>query len=201
LAVVAGGVGVALDPLWRRLAAGIPAGRWLGAPVDPPAVLGLAVGVLAAALALTAGPVVIPLAPVAVVATAIDVRWHRLPDRLTIGATVLLGSSVLVAAVATGEVALAVRAAGGAALLAGLLLLVHVVSPSGMGFGDVKLGVPLGLALGAASLADVVVAVVVASVLGTVAGLVVLVRHRDRARAFAFGPCLCLGAVLVLLAA
>jgi hypothetical protein len=32
-----------------------------------------------------------------------------------------------------------------------------------------------------------------------VAGLVVLVWHRDRARAFAFGPCLCLGAVLVLL--
>ena len=28
-----------------------------------------------------------------------------------------------------------------------------------------------------------------------------LARHRDRARGFAFGPCLCAGAVLVLLAA
>jgi leader peptidase (prepilin peptidase)/N-methyltransferase len=200
LAVVAGGVGAALDPLWRRLAAGIPAGRWLAAPVDPPAVLGIATGLLAAALALTASPVVIPLAPVAVMASAIDVRRHRLPDRLTVGATVLLGSSVLMAAVVTAEPALAVRAVIGALLLAGLLLLVHMISPHGMGFGDVKLGVPLGLALGAASLADVVVAVVVASVLGAVAGLVVLARHRDRARAFAFGPCLCLGAVLVLLA-
>ena len=190
---------MALDLLWRRLAAGIPAGRWLAAPVDPPLALGLAVGVLAAALALSAGPVVIPLAPVAVVASAIDVRWHRLPDRLTVGATVWLGSSVLVAAVVTAEPALVVRAAGGAVLLAGLLLLVHVVSPRGMGFGDVKLGVPLGLALGAAGLADVVVAVVVASLLGAGAGLVVLARHRDRARAFAFGPCLCAGAVLVLL--
>lgn len=196
-----GGVGAALDPLWRRLAAGIPAGRWLGAPVDPPAVLGLAVGVLTAALALTAGAVVLLLGPVAVVATAIDVRWHRLPDRLTVGAAVLLGASVLMAAVVTGEPALLVRAAAGAVLFAGLLLLVHAISPSGLGFGDVKLGVPLGLAVGAASLADVVVAVVVASVLGAVAGLVVLVRHRDRARAVAFGPCLCLGAVLVLLAA
>ena len=55
-------------------------------------------------------------------------------------------------------------------------------------------------ALGAASLADVVVAVLVASVLGAGAGLVVLARHRDRTRAFAFGPCLCAGALLVLLA-
>jgi leader peptidase (prepilin peptidase)/N-methyltransferase len=196
---MAGGAGVALDPLWRRLAAGIPAGRWLAAPVDPPAVLGLAVGVLAAALALTASLVVIPVAPLAVVATAVDLRWHRLPDRLTVGATVLLGSSVVVAAVATADAGLVRRAVGGAALLAGLLLVVHLISPRGMGFGDVKLGVPLGLALGAASLAAVVVAVVVASVLGAMAGLVVLARHRDRARAFAFGPCLCLGAVLVLL--
>jgi leader peptidase (prepilin peptidase)/N-methyltransferase len=197
---MAGGAGVALDPLWRRLAAGIPAGRWLAAPVDPRAVLGIATGVLAAALVLTAGVALVALAPVAVVASAIDVRWHRLPDRLTLGATVVLGGSVLVTAAATGDPALVLRAAAGAVLLGGLLLLVHLVSPRGMGFGDVKLGVPLGLALGAASLADVVAAVLVASVVGAGAGLVVLARHRDRARAFAFGPCLCAGALLVLLA-
>jgi leader peptidase (prepilin peptidase) / N-methyltransferase len=197
---MAGGAGVALDPLWRRLAAGIPAGRWLAAPVDPRAVLGIATGVLAAALVLTAGIALVALAPVAVVASAIDVRWHRLPDRLTLGATVVLGGSVLVTAAATGDPALVLRAAAGAVLLGGLLLLVHLVSPRGMGFGDVKLGVPLGLALGAASLADVVAAVLVASVVGAGAGLVVLARHRDRARAFAFGPCLCAGALLVLLA-
>jgi leader peptidase (prepilin peptidase)/N-methyltransferase len=84
-------------------------------------------------------------------------------------------------------------------LLAGLLLLVHLISPRGMGFGDVKLGVPLGLALGPAGLAGVVVAALAASVLGAIAGVVVLARHRDRARAFAFGPCLCAGALLVLL--
>ena len=115
---------MALDPLWRRLAAGIPAGRWLGAPVDPRGVLGLAVGVLAAALVLTAGPVVLPLAPVAVVATAIDVRWHRLPDLLTVSATVLLGASVLLAAAVTGEAALVARAAG-ATTVDGLGMLVH----------------------------------------------------------------------------
>ena len=198
---MAGGVGAALDPLWRRLAAGIPRHRWLAAPVDPPAVLGLAVGLLAAALAATAGAAVIPLAPIAVVASAIDVRWHRLPDRLTGAAAAVLALSVLAVAVVTGDPALIGRAAAGAFVLAGLLLLVHFISPRGMGFGDVKFGVPLGLALGAASLADVVLALVAASILGALAGVVVLVRHRDRARAFAFGPCLCAGALLVLLAA
>jgi leader peptidase (prepilin peptidase) / N-methyltransferase len=137
---------------------------------------------------------------VAVVASAIDVRWHRLPDRLTGGATVAVGMALLVTAAVTGETGLVLRALAGAALLAGLLFAVHVVSPRGMGFGDVKLGVPLGLAVGAAGLGAVVVAVAVAGAIGAVAGLFVLARHRDRARAFAFGPCLCAGALLVLLA-
>jgi leader peptidase (prepilin peptidase)/N-methyltransferase len=164
-------------------------------------VLGIATGVLAAALASTAGVALVPLAPVAVVASAIDVRCRRLPNRLTLGATALLGLSLMITALVTGEPTLVLRALGGAVLLTGLLLVVHLISPRGMGFGDVKLGAPLGLAVGAASLAEVVVAVVVASALGAVAGVVVLARHRDRARAFAFGPCLCAGAVLVLLAA
>jgi leader peptidase (prepilin peptidase)/N-methyltransferase len=197
---MAGGAGVALDPLWRRLAAGIPAGRWFGAPVDPQAVLGIATGVLAGLLVAEGAGVAVLLAPVAVVASAIDVRWHRLPDRLTGGATVAVGGTLLVTAAVTEEAGLVLRALAGAALLAGLLFAIHVVSPRGMGFGDVKLGVPLGLAVGAAGLGDVVVAVAVAAAIGAVAGLFVLARHRDRARAFAFGPCLCAGALLVLLA-
>jgi leader peptidase (prepilin peptidase)/N-methyltransferase len=200
LAVVAGGLGVALDPLWRRLAAGIPADRWFGAPADPPAVLGIATGALAGLLVVAGAGAAVLLAPVAVVASAIDVRWHRLPDRLTGGATVAVGMALLVTAAVTGETGLVLRALAGAALLAGLLFAVHVVSPRGMGFGDVKLGVPLGLAVGAAGLGAVVVAVAVAGAIGAVAGLFVLARHRDRARAFAFGPCLCAGALLVLLA-
>jgi leader peptidase (prepilin peptidase)/N-methyltransferase len=198
--VVAGGLGAALDPLWRRLAAGIPSGRWLAAPVDPPLVLGAATGVLAAALASTGGAAAVVVAPITVVASAIDVRLHRLPDRLTAAATVLVAAAVVVAALVTRDVALIGRAAAGAGVLAGLLLLVHLCSPRGMGFGDVKLGVPLGLAVGATGVSHVVVALLVASVIGAGAGLVVLARHRDRVRAFAFGPCLCAGALLVLVA-
>jgi leader peptidase (prepilin peptidase)/N-methyltransferase len=186
---------VILDPLWRRLAAGLPSGRWTAAPVDPPFMLGIAVGALAAVLVASAGPAAAALAPLAVLASAIDLRLHRLPDRLTGAATVVLVAVALV----SGDRSVLGRAAAGAALFAGVLLVVHLVSPAGMGFGDVKLGVPLGLAVGAAGLAGVVVALVLALVIGAVAGLVVLARHRDRARAFAFGPCLCAGAVLALL--
>jgi leader peptidase (prepilin peptidase)/N-methyltransferase len=200
MAAVAGGLGVALDPLWRRLAAGLPDGRWLGAPVDPPLILGAATGVSTAALAVAAGPGAALVAPVAVVASAIDVRRHRLPDRLTMTATAVLAAGLAIVALVTGDAGLLGRAAAGAALFAGLLLVVHLVSPAGMGFGDVKLGVPLGLAVGATGVLDVVVALVTGTAIGAVAGAVVLARHRDRARAFAFGPCLCAGAVLALLA-
>jgi leader peptidase (prepilin peptidase)/N-methyltransferase len=201
VAMVAGGLGVALDPLWRGLAAGLAAGRWLATPVDPSVVLGIVTGALAAALVATAGPGAAALAPVVVVASAIDLRLHRLPDRLTMTATAALAATIAVVAVSTADASLAARATAGGALFAGLLLVVHLVSPRGMGFGDVKLGVPLGLAVGATGVMNVVVALTLASVIGAVAGLVVLARHRDRARAFAFGPCLCAGAVLAVFVA
>jgi leader peptidase (prepilin peptidase)/N-methyltransferase len=192
---LAGGVGVILDPVWRRLAAGLPAGRWTAAPVDPPLVLGVCVGVLAAALVAASGPAAAALAPLVVLASAVDLRVHRLPDRLT-GA----GTGVLVAvALLSGNGSVLGRAAAGAALFAGVLLVVHLVTPAGMGFGDVKLGVPLGFAVGATGVVNVMVALVLALTIGAAAGLVVLARHRDRSRAFAFGPCLCAGAVLALL--
>src|SRR5262245_11368655 len=67
----------------------------------------------------------------------LDVRQRRLPNGLTLsGAAVIL----LAAAIAgRGMAALA-----GAAALAGLYLLVHLLAPAGMGAGDVKLAIGLG---------------------------------------------------------
>ncbi len=138
-----------LDPLWRRLAAGLPAGRWTAAPVDPPLVLGASIGLLAALLVAAVGPAGGALAPLVVLASAIDLRRHRLPDRLTGAGTAVLAAVAL--ALARGDGSVLGRAAAGAALFAGVLLVVHLVSPAGMGFGDVKLGVPLGLAVGASA--------------------------------------------------
>jgi leader peptidase (prepilin peptidase)/N-methyltransferase len=84
-------------------------------------------------------------------------------------------------------------------LFAGVLFVAHLASPAGMGFGDVKFGVPLGLVIGADGVGGVLVALVIGTTLGAIAGAVVLARHRDRRRAFAFGPFLAAGAVVALL--
>ena len=196
--------GVAADPALRRLAAGIPRRRWSAPPDAPAWLLGPATGIVAAALVLAADPAALAItgvavAPVIVLGGAIDVRWHRLPDRLTFPGALAVGVAAAVAALVDGDAAIVARAAAGAGVMAGVLLAVHLVSPAGMGFGDVKLGLPLGLALGATAIMSAFVALLVAMVTGAVAGLVLLGRNRDRRRAFAFGPCLGFGTVVALL--
>jgi leader peptidase (prepilin peptidase)/N-methyltransferase len=197
-------VGVAADGRLRQAAAGLPEGRWRAPAVDPPWVLGILTAISAAALVLAASPpALVPveaaLAPILVVASAIDRRCHRLPDLLTLPATVLMTAGVAIAAAVDDDLGLLAAAMGGAVMLAGTLLVVHLVSPAGMGFGDVKLAVPIGLVVGARGTGAAVAALLAAFVLGAVAGLVTLAKHRDRRRSFAFGPCLGAGAVLALL--
>jgi leader peptidase (prepilin peptidase)/N-methyltransferase len=196
--------GTAADSGLRHIAAGIPRRRWWAAPDAPVGVLGVTTGVIAGALVLVADPgaLALPgaaLAPVVVLAAAIDLRWHRLPDRLTLPGALAVAVAAAAAALIDGDAAIAVRAAAGAAVVTGILLAIHLASPAGMGFGDVKLGLALGLALGATAIASAFVALLVAMVTGAVAGVILLARHRDRRRAFAFGPCLAFGTVVALL--
>lgn len=68
---------------------------------------------------------------------SVDLREYRLPDRLTItGAAVILPAA---AGAGHGRAALL-----GAALLAGLYLVLRLASPQAMGAGDMKLAVGLG---------------------------------------------------------
>jgi leader peptidase (prepilin peptidase)/N-methyltransferase len=198
---VVSGTGLALDPVWRRLASGLGRGRWFAPPIDPPCVLGIVVGLVSALLVATAQTgwvalVLVPLGPLAALGAAIDLRLHRLPDRLTLGATAVITALVVFGAI--GDPGILETAIVGAVLFAGLLLVVHLASPAGMGFGDVKLGVPLGLALGSAGVATVVAGLLFALCLGALGAVVVLARHRDRRRAFAFGPFLVAGAIVAL---
>jgi leader peptidase (prepilin peptidase) / N-methyltransferase len=68
---------------------------------------------------------------------AYDIGERRLPNFLTIpGAVAVIGGALLVG---RGGPAIA-----GAAALCGLYLLVHLIAPTAMGAGDVKLAVGLG---------------------------------------------------------
>ena len=93
------------------------------------------------------------------------------------------------------------RALAGSALYFGLLLIPHLVSPRGMGFGDVKLGLVLGLALGWLSPTGtgVITLVFAGAVLGMVLGVLLgLVFRAGWRGTFPLGPALALGAVIVI---
>jgi leader peptidase (prepilin peptidase) / N-methyltransferase len=128
----------------------------------------------------------------------IDLRERRLPDRLTLSGSAALLALVGAQAAISGDFAPLVGALAGAGALAGVLLVLHLASPHGMGFGDVKLGLLLGVPVGARSVGLVLPALLIAGLLGVLGGLVQMVRHRRRDVTLPFGPYLVAGAILAL---
>jgi leader peptidase (prepilin peptidase) / N-methyltransferase len=128
----------------------------------------------------------------------IDLRERRLPDRLTLAGAAILLALIGARAAISGDVAPVAGALAGAALMAGILLALHLASPRGMGFGDVKLGLLLGVLVGARSVALVLPVLLLAGLLGALVGVVQLVRRRRRDVTLPFGPFLVAGAVLAL---
>jgi leader peptidase (prepilin peptidase) / N-methyltransferase len=88
----------------------------------------------------------------------------------------------------------------GAGIGFGFLLLVHLVYPAGMGFGDVKLSALLGLYLGWLGLGHVPLGLFLGFLLGAVIGVGLLVtKVRGRSDPIPFGPFLAAGAVVGVL--
>jgi leader peptidase (prepilin peptidase)/N-methyltransferase len=128
---------------------------------------------------------------VLVVAALVDAVEHRLPNPLVAGAAL----PVVLALAVAGSADLVRSATLGAVFVAGPLLLAHLVTPAGMGFGDVKAGAVLGAAIG---LIDVEVALL-ALVFGLGAGAAWGIGRR--ARSVALGPALVAGALAAALTA
>lgn len=117
--------------------------------------------------------------------TVYDVRQRRLPNALTLpGAAV-----VLAVAVATGR---GVPALVGAAALALFYLGVHLMTPTGMGAGDVKLAIGVGALTGSFGVDAWVLAALGAPML--TAMWAVAVAFRGRAATVPHGPSMCAAA-------
>jgi len=135
----------------------------------------------------------------------IDSATYRLPDRIVLPMLCLSIVWISVIALIDGTPEKIRFAICGALVFFVTLLVAHLISPRGMGFGDVKLAALMGLFLGASSttLMDTVVlvlwAMVIGFAIGTVAGLVILVR-RGSNHPFPFGPYLAAGTMIALLA-
>ena len=123
--------------------------------------------------------------------TEIDIDRRILPNRIVLPATAV----VLVARIAISP-GRAAEWAGAALAASGFFLLAHLVSPQGMGMGDVKLALLLVAGLGR----YVTIALVVGLLAAAAAGIFLIVREGRGARkkAIAFGPFLALGAVVAL---
>ncbi len=79
------------------------------------------------------------------------------------------------------------------------LLVVHLISPRGMGFGDVRLSAVIGLMLGWIDLMRVVVGLFFGFALGAFIGVgLIALRIATRKTAIPFGPFLAMGAFLAL---
>ncbi len=127
----------------------------------------------------------------------IDLRERLLPNRVLLPATVgaLLLLTVAAAAGDRWDDLLRAVLAGAAAF--GVLLVMALVSPAGMGMGDVKLAGLLGLLLGWLGWPAVILGFLLGFLAQALVGLALIaVRRAGRHTELPFGPALVLGAVL-----
>ncbi|BDH08484.1 prepilin peptidase [Streptomyces seoulensis] len=198
---------------WRTAceAADHPLTGWLGTtpcsqcPHTKAATLPLLTAAICALLALATGPrpelaAWLALTPVAVLLAAVDVRVHRLPDPLTLPLTPAVLALLALAAWLPDHTGTWRTALYGALALGAGYLALHLLNPSGMGFGDVKLAPALGAALGWYGWPTLMLGTFAAFATGALYGLALVVARRaDRKSAIPFGPFLLTGTLLGVL--
>jgi leader peptidase (prepilin peptidase)/N-methyltransferase len=135
------------------------------------------------------------------VVAVIDARTRRIPNRLTYPLTPALAVLLVAAALLHGDPLLAVRALLGGVVAFAALLVLALISPGGMGMGDVKLAAFIGLGLGYLGWGHLAVGLFGAFLLGGVVALTLVgLRLRGRKDLIPFGPYLAVAAVLTVLA-
>jgi leader peptidase (prepilin peptidase)/N-methyltransferase len=139
------------------------------------------------------------LVPVGVALAVVDWRTRLLPTRVIAPSYVVVTVLAVIAALLGDEMPDLVRAGWGWAIAGGTFLLLWLIYPRGMGYGDVRLSGVLGIALGYLGWGELIVGVYAGFLLGGVGGtLLTLLRIVDR-RAYPFGPFMLLGALVGVL--
>lgn len=160
----------------------------------------LATGLTAGALAATTGPdpvliVLLPLVPIGVALAIID--WHTtlLPTWIIAPTYGLVVACVLLAGLVGEDRDPVVRSAWGWLVMGGFFVLLWLVYPRGLGYGDVRLSGVLGLALGFAGWPELVVGMYGAFLIGGLGGGLLGMLKVVQVKRFPFGPFMLVAAV------
>jgi prepilin signal peptidase PulO-like enzyme (type II secretory pathway) len=129
------------------------------------------------------------LGPVLVLLSAIDLR-HRLLPNIIVGPA----AGVIAVVVAVGEWHHVGAHLAAGAIAGGILFVLAIVNPRGMGMGDAKLAFLIGIALASRTIAAMVYTSGALIVLAV--GLVVLRGRSGLKATIPFGPLLALGALI-----
>jgi leader peptidase (prepilin peptidase)/N-methyltransferase len=161
--------------LWAGLA------LHFGAAAELPAYLALAAGLLALAL--------------------IDLDTFLLPNKVLYPTAIIVGVLLLGAAAVDDRWGAALRAGFAGLVAFAVFFVIHVISPRGMGFGDVRLSFLLGMALGWLSWGHVYLGLFLGFLLGAVVGVLLIATGlRSRKDHVPFGPFLVAGTFVAIFA-
>ena len=131
--------------------------------------------------------------------SAVDLERFIVPNRILYPTLFVAAPLLLAAAAIDGDWDRVKTAAIGGCLGWILLFAVHMVSPAGMGFGDVRLAGLIGMTLGWLSIGHVLVALFLAFLVAAVVGVgLMLTGVKGRKDKVPFGPFLATGAMLAL---
>jgi len=142
---------------------------------------------------------------------AVDLRVYRIPDRINFPSMAIGFASITAASLLEGMPETIVAAALGGLLYASMLFLAHVISPRGMGWGDVKLAWLMGFYLGwrghesggvveqvLGPLRGVLLGAAIGSILGVVIGGGYAIAKRSTKVVFPYGPSLAAGCIIAV---
>lgn len=143
-------------------------------------------------------PAFLLLAVLGVQLARIDVSLHLLPNPLVL--SLLVGGLFCLSGAAFGgeQWPSLVRALAGAAILFVMYMILALISPNGMGMGDVKLAAPVGLYLGYLGWTQLLYGGLLGFILnGLVTVLVVARNRKERTSEVAHGPSMIGAAVCI----
>lgn len=142
---------------------------------------------------------------------AVDLRVYRIPDRINFPSMGIGFAGIVAASLVAGEPGTIAGAAIGGFLYAAMLFLAHVISPRGMGWGDVKLAWLMGFYLGwrghepggwpdlvLGPLRAVLLGAALGSILGVVSGGAYAIARRSTKVVFPYGPSLAAGCIIAV---